>query len=373
LTVVTKVEKGQGLESPMPTFQRAPHRPRSILLLMLFLAPLMASAQMATAQCVEPFDGMILSSSRTLCQGEFVAENIQIEGTATSVECDQTVLKGNGNNAGVLIEYAQNTLIKGCTFQDFEAGISVRNSQNIVIESNAFIGNKIGISEIGSSTIQRNNSFVGSIRQDVLSIESSQLDEETATEPILERLSSAVILRKQLTLKNPDANEEEIAKKVNEFLEKAQLSEELLDIIRTIDVNEDDKTTTITLSISPKHPLSNVSIYEGIPKCLEEYLGQIVFSDGSFEVIEEDPLIMWSFSGMNEKSRLSYVVRRVVSEECLDLLTGFGIATLATPIQKKEKEAPKETKGSSIAFGIVVLLFGGLILHRAVSKTHRNE
>jgi len=332
-----------------------------------------ALAPIAVAQCIVPFTGMSLSSSRMLCQGEYDVENIVVEGSGVVIECDGTILKGSGENAGISVEYAQDITIRGCALQNYEVGISVKGSENVVLENNLLLGYKFGIFEQGSSTTLKNNTFEDLEGEDFKSLGSIPEEEVQSPEQSFEDLSHAIILRKQVVLKNPGANTGEIEQQVEELLQQADLSQELFDIQRTVAIDKEAKTTTVTLSITPKQPLKDVAIYEGIPKCLSEYLSQVVFSNNEFEIIEEDPLIMWTFSHINEKSKLSYIVGKAVSKECTDLLVGFGIASPSMALVKKEKPVPKETKGSSIAFGVLVLLFGAIILHRMASKASHKK
>jgi parallel beta-helix repeat protein len=343
---------------------------RCFALWWMFAIALLIFIPTAFAQCVVPFDGMALSSSRVLCEGTFEAGNILVEGMGTAIECNGTILKGSGENAGFLIDFSHGVSVTGCTMEDFEVGMSVHGSKDVVLEGNTFLRNKIGIAEQDSSLIQRGNVFEGSERQDVLSIEGSGDEGSEELHVPSENLSRSAILEKQLVLRNPGASSQEIEEQVEELLQKAELSEELLDIQRTVIVDEEGKATTVTLSITPKEPLQDVHIYEGIPKCLAEYLSQVVFSDDRFEVIEKDPLIMWTFAEMEERSRLSYTVGKLVSEECSSLLTGFGIATVEVLPEKKAAETPRKSGKSGIAFGVIVVLFTGIILHRAIS-THQ--
>ena len=321
-------------------------------------------------ECLTPFNNMHLSSSRTLCHGEYNVENIIVGGSGVVIECNATLLRGGQQNIGISVEYAQDITIRGCTLQGYEVGISAKGSENVVLENNFLLNNKIGIAEQGSSTLLRGNTFEGSARQDFMSVESLPGDEEQAigVQQPSENRSQAFILKKQVMLINPDASASEIERQVEGLLRQADLSQELLDIQRTVAIDEETKTTTVTLSIFPKQPLKDVAIYEGIPKCLSEYLSQVVFSDSSFETIEEDPLIMWTFSKMSEKSKLSYMVERAVSRECTDLLAGFGIASPAALSEKIEKPLPKKGMGGGIGFGVLVVLFLGIIFFRMASK-----
>jgi parallel beta-helix repeat protein len=320
---------------------------------------------LAWAECIAPFTGMQLSSSRILCAGEYEVENIVVGGSGIIVECNATVLKGAQQGAGISVEYAPDTTIRGCTLDSFEVGISVKGSGNVVLENNRFIGNKFGIAEQESSTILKNNVFEGSVSQDVVVVErtnetAEELIEDMSTE---QKWSPAGILRQQLVLRSPSESAEAIEEQVEQLLQQMESSQEYLDIQRTISVDEAEGTTTISLGIVPKQPVHDVRVYEGIPKCVAEYVHQIIFSNQDYEVIEADPLLMWSFAQLEDRKQLSYTVAKKLSQQCTSLLTGFGIATPSPEKKPLEQKAQKKST-SGAAFGILLVLFISILGYR---------
>jgi len=104
-----------------------------------------------------------------------------------------------------------------------------------------------------------------------------------------------------------------------------------LEIIRDIEV--EDGKTKVNITLDPKNVLYNVSFYEQIPKCMILFLkwglineSDIAFSNMDFEIVQEDPVIMWHFDVIDKPTHLSYELNKEVLEDCLKLLKGTAIA-----------------------------------------------
>ena len=59
---------------------------------------------------------------------------------------------------------------------------------------------------------------------------------------------------------------------------------------------------------------------------MSEFVGDIIFHEKNYEILQTDPLILWNFPRLENQQQVSYRVPGKVSEECKRLLIIFGIA-----------------------------------------------
>jgi hypothetical protein len=81
--------------------------------------------------------------------------------------------------------------------------------------------------------------------------------------------------------------------------------------------------TRYRIIIDAKGPLTNLSYYQTIPKCLAEKAENIYFNGKNYNIIETDPVIAWHFAKVDEKLELSYDVEGDVSQDCMDQIKDF--------------------------------------------------
>ena len=84
--------------------------------------------------------------------------------------------------------------------------------------------------------------------------------------------------------------------------------------------------TRITTSINPKNNMTDVSVYLVIPKCLAEHIKDIEFHDKNYEIIQDDPLIVWHFPNLDKKVDLTYEIEGQLSDECKQQIKAMAIA-----------------------------------------------
>jgi|SRR3989338_3280114 len=145
-----------------------------------------------------------------------------------------------------------------------------------------------------------------------------------------------------IKIKKPFLEKDEVLNEVNFLFNRYfNITQENLEIRKTIFYNESDKSTVIIIYLKPKKMLLNVSIYEKIPKCVSTYVNQLLIETAGYEVVQNDPLILWTFSRLDKDKELSYKVFKNIDEECRKLLVTFGIATgfkeFEQKIEKKEE------------------------------------
>lgn len=105
-----------------------------------------------------------------------------------------------------------------------------------------------------------------------------------------------------------------------------------------IDVKKDSENKSVyTTNIDPKKDLKDVKIYLKIPKCLAEHLSEIEFERKEYEIIEEDPLIAWSFDEINAPMALKFKTLKEVDKDCWEQITLLPIAKeISEKLTKKQ-------------------------------------
>ena len=94
----------------------------------------------------------------------------------------------------------------------------------------------------------------------------------------------------------------------SEFNENIARASQTLEIEKETRFNETANKTKTTITIyPPKGGIAhNVSIIEYIPKEVAEHVSDLVIFTSGYEVINDDPLIMWHFSAVDERIDISY-------------------------------------------------------------------
>ncbi|MBI2653891.1 right-handed parallel beta-helix repeat-containing protein [Candidatus Woesearchaeota archaeon] len=339
-----------------------------ILLMIFFLVP------MVNAVCITPTEGMEINDNTIFCFGAYNLENgIKIANSSVILDCNSSVLVGNGIGYGILLKNVDNARIQNCNISNFEVGIYLDNSANNLLNNNYLTKNKFGIALFNSFNNDiDDNVLLDNIRESTINLQSSLIQEEQSEvkEEIAEAESASPkeIMLEVIKLKKPFLGEDEILREVNSILDKYfNFTRENLEITREIAYNETDRSTQIKLNLKPKKTLLNVSVYEKIPKCVSNYVNEILFITAGYEVINDEPLILWAFAKVDKEEEISYKVSKRIDEECKNLLTAFGIATGFEEFEEKTEE---KRKSNYLVIALVIILFA-LILNYLYKKQHK--
>jgi hypothetical protein len=148
----------------------------------------------------------------------------------------------------------------------------------------------------------------------------------------------------------------------------------LKQIERLRDVKNVHKTR-IDIIVKPDKDLYNVRYIEEIPKCAVELIRKgiinitlLKFKNPDFEIIDEDPLLMWQFDILEagEELDLSYEINRELVEDCIKQMkqTGLLLGQIKIP-EEPVLAVPK--KGVTGAASTLFTSFGELIDDNPVS------
>lgn len=341
--------------------------------ILLFIALLLLP--IANAVCIEPKDSMGIRENAVFCPGTYNLENgVKIVNSNVIVDCGKSVLVGNGIGYSIMLKNVSNVEIKSCNISNFEVGIYLDSSNNNKIFGNYLSKNKFGIASFNSANNNLdNNIFADNARENTINLQAPFIKEEPGTKEELieieEKPSPEQIMLEVIKLKKPFLAEDEILMEVNSILDKHfNFTQENLEITREVSYNETDKSTAIIIYLKPKKALLNVSVYEKIPKCVSSYANEILFRTAGYEVINGDPLILWTFAKVDKQEEISYKVYKKIGEECKNLLSSLGIATGFEEIEKKKEE--KSQMNYLIIFGIILAFILAL---SALFRTKKKE
>lgn len=320
---------------------------------------MLALLPIAYAVCIIPNEGMEIRENAAFCFDVYNIENgINVVNDNVIIDCSNSALMGNGIGYGILLKDRQNVSVKNCNISNYEIGIYLDNASNNTINSNYLTKNKFGIASFNSFNNNISNNFLfENINNEINYLQASLIKEKEhiEVEKGEEATTPKKVMEEVIRIKKPFLKKSEVLDEVNLVFSKYfNATQENLEISRTIFYNESDKSTRIVLHLRPKKVLLNVSIYEKIPKCVATYVNQLLFETNGYEVIQNDPLILWTFSRLDKEKDLSYKVFKNIDEECKNLLLSFGIATAF-----KEFEAVKEERKNA---NLPVFWVAGVIL-----------
>lgn len=326
--------------------------------LIILLCVLIVLFPIVNAVCINPAKNQEIRENAVLCYGIYDLERgINIVNDNIAVDCNNSVLIGNGVGYGILLNNKNNVAVKNCNISNYEVGIYLENTNNSVIDNNYLSKNKFGIALFNSFNNEVANNFLfENIDNSVNYLPTPLIQaKESLNEAKKEQTSTPYeIIEEVIKIKKPFLKEDEILKEVNLVFDKYfNITQQNLEIKRTIFYNESEKSTTIILHLKPKKILLNVTIYAKIPKCVSAYANQILLETAGYEVVQSDPLILWTFARIDSDKDISYKVFNKINDECKNLLLAFGIATGFEEFKEKKKIISTE----EIKVGNYLLIF----------------
>ena len=90
---------------------------------------------------------------------------------------------------------------------------------------------------------------------------------------------------------------------------------------------DDKKFTKYKITVDVDEPVSDLVYYQNIPKCLVAQANNIYFNGKNYHVVEEDPVIAWHFSDVQDKIEMTYDVEGDIDDECVSQIKDFIYST----------------------------------------------
>ena len=309
----------------------------------------------ANAVCTVPAENFEVKESIVLCYGIYDIESgMRALADNISIDCSNSMLVGSGIGYGIMVKNKNKVPVQNCSITNYEIGIYLDNANESIVKSNYLAKNKFGIALFNSFSNDVNgNVLADNFASNAINyLLSSHMQEANGRMPKEEPFPNQV-MQEVIRIKKPFLGEKEAISEVNSILGRYfNATQQNLEIARTISYNPSDNSTSITLHLRPKKILLNVSIYEKIPKCVSSYASRILFETGGYEVIQDDPLVMWAFSRLDNEKKITYRVLRNIGEDCQTLLFAFGIAA---GFEDFEKAEAKKEKNRNYTFAAVIV------------------
>ena len=96
-----------------------------------------------------------------------------------------------------------------------------------------------------------------------------------------------------------------------------------VDLTKNVTFDNETNTTKVAISIVPEEDLEDFRYYQSIPKCMAIYVHLVKFKNTDFEVLKDDPLIVWSFANVQkgEELDLGFEVMGDIPENCYEFIS----------------------------------------------------
>ncbi len=114
---------------------------------------------------------------------------------------------------------------------------------------------------------------------------------------------------------------------------KIELDKQITDTAKAINITQTaeivgNKTIlTVNLDVNKNASLTNVSVYQEVPKCLINVINDMVAnSKDKFEIVEADPLIVWHFDKLVDARKVQLVIDGVADDNCLNQAKTMAVA-----------------------------------------------
>lgn len=330
---------------------------KNLAVLCLFLALI----PIASAVCFVPGENAEIRETAVFCPGIYNIENgIKIVNDGVIVDCNNSVLNGNGIGYGILVKERQNVIVKNCNVSNYEIGIYLDSTNKSILAGNHLSKNKYGIALFNAFGNDAGGNILAGNADDKIAFLPAQAgDGKGQAEMQKEGASSPhQVMEEVIRIKKPFLKENEVLDEVNYIFSKYfDLAQENLEIKRDVFYNESDKSTRIILHLMPRKALLNVSVYEKIPKCVSAYVNEILIETSGYEVVRNDPLIMWTFPRLEGNSEISYKVFRKIDGECRNLLLAFGIAAGLEGFAEEKSQSINYMLVISFAMAAAIVLY----------------
>jgi len=312
----------------------------------------------ASAECIEPTDGMIISADTEFCTRDYSLERGIIIAADITLDCNYASLEGKLENVGIYVK-GNNVQIVNCNIEGYETGIYFENSNS------SFIGGVLTENGVGIYSL---NSEIEIVEVDYLNNDDNfvSFDEEVdiikpekfgGGEVEIEDGVTIVVTKFTNLVDERTVDSLDIRKGYQEGLGKA-------DISREKNIKED--TVEYEIKVKAKEELIGVTLYEHIP----EEIGSSadVESDMEFEIVSEQDIIfnLGNFKEGEEK----VIVWRLSKEqfiragELVIIFNPFAILAVEKALN------PTESWVIRLLFISIIVL---LIINHLLEKTLPNK
>ena len=310
------------------------------------------------------------------------------------LDCNQFTISGNNLGSGLTVN-KDSLNINNCIIENFENGILIDGFTTTITE-NTIANNNIGVYAANAEVTITNNNIQDNPFFGIYSLNSEGIfapntfnnngkDLEETTVPTLfdeppeetEEITETPLTQEQ-TLKtglkleyNLDEVSEELfqtnLERLTDFFTHGTLE-------RKITKSAEGTKITLTIIPNPDIILTNVSIYERIPKCFAQLIDAIVFEKPPI-VLEEDPFVKIIIGDVTAPVSIAYATANIITEECELLFSAIGLADQIKEIKEEEALVRKGPAAVIKQYWVqsLLILIGVIILAYIVINLKRKE
>jgi len=159
-----------------------------------------------------------------------------------------------------------------------------------------------------------------------------------------------------ISVKEVENREEEIQKQIDE-------TKKYLNLTQEYKINYEENKTEFKIKIDQKETaaIGDVYIYQEIPKCLVEIIREeLIESEYDFEIVDVDPLIVWHFDNLLDVDEISYNIKAIADEDCLNKASALAIAKKIVQMNFSPKRSNIFLVLAPIPLVIIILFIFGL-------------
>jgi hypothetical protein len=154
-----------------------------------------------------------------------------------------------------------------------------------------------------------------------------------------------------LELKDPEED-------INELIDE---TEKYLNLTQKVTINKEKNQTEFKIRLDYNESetvIGDVYIYTEIPKCLIALIKEeLIESEYDFEIVNEDPLIVWHFNSLLNVEELNYNIKAIADEDCANQAKALAVAKKIVQVQFIPKKQNIFLILSIIPFILIIMGF----------------
>ncbi len=135
-----------------------------------------------------------------------------------------------------------------------------------------------------------------------------------------------------------------------------------------------DGGTDGIFSLTPKQDIRNIKIYLKIPKCMAYNLNKIYFRNRNYEVVAEDPMVLWQLDDSGDGFDIEYHTDEELAAECEKQIS---IVTIGQPVEGRQAQEGRGQFPISYLFPllilplVIIIIINMKVLGSRISETRR--
>jgi len=195
--------------------------------------------------------------------------------------------------------------------------------------------------------------------------------EEDVDEDEEESIDNAPKSKRDIVEVECDSSKEDCDAWFDNLIDKMDRTLDKVDLNKSISYNNETNTTKVAITITAEEDLDDFKYYQSIPKCMAIYVHMVKFKNTDFEVLKDDPLIVWSFANVEqgEELDLGFEVMGNVPEDCHEFLAELLY-------EQEERFSSKHMLGLITGLAVLGLVAGGITFsskhsHKLVSLKNK--